>query len=89
MNLRLGREAEAALRAEAARTGRSQQELLREAVARYLGLTRDDAPRTETERLIATRGVLPARTSYRQLDDLVRLPRSISTADLLDREDRA
>jgi predicted transcriptional regulator len=38
MNLRLSPEAEAALRAEADRANRSQQDLIRDAVDQYLGL---------------------------------------------------
>jgi hypothetical protein len=41
-NLRLRPDAEAALRAEAERSGRSQQEILRDAVDRYLDLVGGD-----------------------------------------------
>lgn len=87
-NLRLRPEAEEAVRVEAERTGRSQQELIREAVDRYLGTGRPDRPTSEPERLVAAGAVLPARTSYRELDGLVPLPKGASTQDLLDRDDR-
>ncbi len=38
--------------------------------------------------MIATEGVRPARTRYRELDDLVDLPGGVSTMSLLDRDDR-
>lgn len=89
-NLRLRPEAEEAVRAEAERTGRSQQELIREAVDRYLGLTSGPSPlRSVSETLIATQTVLPARSPYRELDELIRLPEGTSTLDLLDRDDRS
>lgn len=87
-NLRLGPEAEQALRAEAARTGRSQQELLREAVDRYLGLGPAAPALTAREALVAREGVLPARSPYRELDTLKPLPHGTSSTDLLDRDDR-
>lgn len=87
-NLRLRPEAEDAVRAAAARTGRSQQELIREAVDRYLGLSEAAAPRSETEAVIAAHGALPARTAYRELDALVALPAGTTTRDLLERDER-
>jgi Ribbon-helix-helix protein, copG family len=54
MYVRLSAEAGAALRAEAQRTGRSQQDILREAVSTYLGLVprvpfRDVRPRLHSQ----------------------------------------
>jgi hypothetical protein len=46
-NLRLNLKAERALRAEAARTGESQQNLIRTAVDQYLGL--DKAPAAQSD----------------------------------------
>lgn len=87
-NLRLRPEAEQAVRAEAERTGRSQQEVIREAVDRYLGLTAAPSPRSASETLVASQAVLPARSPYRELDEPIRLPEGTGTLDLLDREDR-
>jgi len=88
-NLRLRPDAEAAVRAEAVRTGRSQQELIREAVDAYLGL-RPSHPRSETEALIADRSALPARTPFVEVDadDMVPLPDGVTTLELLDRDER-
>jgi hypothetical protein len=88
-NLRLRPDAEEAVRAEAARTGRSQQELIREAVDAYLGL-RDSHPRSEAEALVATGSVLPARTPFVEVDDedMLRLPEGVTTLQLLDRDER-
>jgi hypothetical protein len=88
-NLRLRREAEDAIRAEAARTGRSQQELIREAIDAYLGL-RESRPGSEADALVANRSVLPARSPFVEVDeeDMVPLPDGVSTLDLLDRDER-
>ena len=87
-NLRLRADAERALRREAERTGRSQQDLIREAVDRYLGLA-GDRPVTSDRDLVVSSGVaLPSRRAYEELDELVRLPDGLRTIDLLDREDR-
>jgi len=84
-NLRLSAEAEAALRAEAQRTGRSQQDLLREAVAQYLGL----APRPTTiDPVIASSRFTPPRVPYRSVRPTLRLGRGERGIDLLDRDDR-
>lgn len=87
-NLRLRPDAEAAVRDRAARTGQSQQELIREAVDRYLGLREPAAPRTDSEALVASGEVRPSRSPYQELDPLVRLPEGTHTRDLLDREER-
>jgi hypothetical protein len=87
-NLRLRPAAEEAVRSRAARTGRSQQELIREAVDRYLGLGEVDAPRSESEAMLATQGVLPARMSYRELHEMLRLREGTTTGDLLVRDER-
>lgn len=87
-NLRLRPEAEEAVRSRAAQTGQSQQELIREAVDQYLGLSETAAPRSAVEAMIATQGVLPARTAYRELDEMANLQRGANTEDLLDRGER-
>lgn len=87
-NLRLQANAEQALRREAERTGRSQQELIREALDHYLGLTSDPPVRTDRDAMVSLGVVLPARTAFREVGQLVRLPDDFTTGDLLDREDR-
>jgi hypothetical protein len=89
-NLRLRPELETALREEAARTGRSQQELIREALERFLGLglpTRRPAGHSLDE-LIAAGVVKHPREPFRRAPRLLPLPEGVTTMDLLDREDR-
>ncbi len=89
-NLRLRPDAEAALRAEAERTHRTQQDLLREAVDRYL--THKDiserAASSDQDRLIACGTVLPPRSAYRKVVPSISLSPGTSSPQLLDREDR-
>lgn len=87
-NLRLRPDAQEAVRAEAARTGQSQQELIRAAVDQYLRLAPAAAPRTESDALIATGVVLPARSAFREAGDLLSLPEGLTSIDILDRDDR-
>jgi hypothetical protein len=87
-NLRLRPDAEQALRDEAARTGRSQQEILREAVDVYLGLHESRPARTEADVLIAGRVVLPPRRPFAESEELAELGPGTSTLDLLERDDR-
>lgn len=82
MNLRLRDEAAEALRAESERTGLSQQEILRRAVDEHLGLR--DAKRPEPY----PDWVIPPERPYRSVKPILRLPKGMTTADLLDREDR-
>ena len=91
-NLRLRPEAEAALREASERTGRSQQELLREAVDQFLGLAERPVPppssRDSVDDLIA-RGILRlAREPFRRARRRLTLPEGLTSLDLLDREDR-
>jgi hypothetical protein len=86
MNLRLGLEAEAALRAEAQRTGRSQQDILREAIGKYLGLIPSQAG--DTDPLIARGTVAPPRVPFRDVRPRLRLQPGENSLDLLDRDDR-
>jgi hypothetical protein len=92
MNLRLGPEAEAALRAESEHTGRSQQDILREAVSKHLGLVSEQqSVATEgwnTDPLIVSGRVLPTRTPYRKAHPELRLAPGQNSLDLLDRDDR-
>jgi len=88
-NLRLRPEAEEALRTEADRTGRSQQELLREALDAYLGLTPERRPVSDAEQLQADGLIRPPRDAYRTVRPRRALPAgTASSLDLLDRDDR-
>jgi hypothetical protein len=87
-NLRLRSDAQEALRTRAAATGRSQQELIREAVDRYLGLIPKPVSRTDAGTLLASGAVLVARTDFRESTELLPLPERLSTLHLLDRDDR-
>ncbi len=87
MNLRLSPDAEAALRREAERSGRSQQEVVREAVSRQLGLSAPNAS-SDLGALVATGTVRPPRTPHRRAATRLTLPAGTTSADLLDRGDR-
>lgn len=87
-NLRLRADAERAVREHAARTGKSQQELIREAVDRYLGLERQPPVAGVAEAMVASGIVLPARTTYRELDQLIALPGATTTEGLLGRDEQ-
>jgi hypothetical protein len=87
VNLRLAPELASALQAEAERTGRSQQEILREAVARHLHLV-DERPGSDREAARASQVVQPARVAYRRVTPRLRLPKDTNSLDLLDRDDR-
>ena len=82
MNLRLSEEAAGALREAAQVLGRSQQQLLREAVDRFLGLN------SETSRVELALGGWRRRptTEFQDVLPSIDLPKCVSTADLLDRE---
>jgi len=82
-NLRLSEQAVTALRAAAQQSGRSQQDLIREAVDRYLGL----APGATAREQAIEAGLVRPPTPFRNDPPTLRLPPGVSTADLLDRED--
>jgi hypothetical protein len=88
MNLRLSPEAAQAVRREAERTGRSQQEVIREAVSRHLGLATGGTSRNELDAMVSTGMVRPPRGSSRKTAKRLRLPPGVTSADLLDRGDR-
>lgn len=90
MNLRLPPATADALKERAASTGRSQQELIREAVESYLGLKENDLRpyRGTTADLIARGLVRPPDTPYRQATRMLTLPDGVTSLDLLQREDR-
>jgi len=82
MNLRLDERAIAALRAAAAKSGRAQQELLREAVDRYLGL---DEAQNSRERALS-QGLVKTPTPMRDVEPSIRLSPGKGTLDMLDRD---
>lgn len=89
-NLRLRPDAQDAVRAEAQRSGRSQQEVIREAVDRYLGLvpgTVSTATR-DLDALVASGSLRRPRTPYRRPRRRLRLPAGVESAELLDRSER-
>lgn len=85
-NLRLRPDAEAALRAEAQRSGRSLQEILRDAVDRYLHLTGGDS--SGGDALLRSGALLPPRTRFRKVTPTTTLPDGVTSLDLLDRDQR-
>lgn len=87
-NLRLGPDAEEAVRREAERTGHSQQDVIREAINVHLGLSAGEDRNGELGALVATGAVRPPRASYRKVAKRLTLPPEVNTADLLDRDDR-
>ena len=90
-NLRLSHEAEEAVRAEARRSGRSQQEVIRAAINRYLSLAPEEEggqQKSDLDQLIAAGLVRPPRTPYRRPRRRLRLTDGVTSADLLDRSDR-
>lgn len=82
-NLRLDKRAAAALREASQRTGRSQQELLREAIDRYLGLATDEQSR---DRAVAI-GLVKPPSRFLDVEPKIRLAEGRTTLDLLDRDD--
>lgn len=84
-NLRLSREAEAALRAEAERTGRSQQEILRQAIGKYLGLI---PSQPAGDPLLTSGKIAPPRVPFRDVSPRLHLESGESSFDLLDRDER-
>ncbi len=90
MNLRLPPATADALRERSANTGRSQQELIREAVEEYLGLKADEFRRFRgtSDELIARGFLRPPDTPYREATVMLTLPPGVNSLDLLMREDR-
>lgn len=83
-NLRLSEQLAVALREAAARSGRSQQDIVREAIAKELGL----APEMTAMEGAVRAGVVDAPEAFRDVEPTLRLPKGTSSLDLLDREDR-
>lgn len=87
-NLRLGPEAETALRERARRTGRSQQDVIREALDRHLGLIPASDLEVRLESLIAGPVLRAPRIPYRRVAKRIPLPAGLTSTDLLDRSER-
>lgn len=83
-NLRLCPDAVSALREASRRSGRSQQDLLREAVDQFLGLSRDVSARQSA----VASGLVRPPAPFRDTTPDVELGRGVSSLDLLDRDDR-
>jgi len=81
-NLRLTGEAAEALRDAAKRSGRSQQDLLREAVDRFLGLNPD---RSARQRAVQA-GLVEAPSLFNDVVPSIQLPANVTTLVLLDRD---
>lgn len=87
-NLRLREETSQAVRREAERTGRSQQDVIRDAIEQQLGL----APSVRSPGQIEFTGpteVIPVpRIVYSRPGERITLPKGMTSSDLLDRDDR-
>jgi hypothetical protein len=83
-NLRLSDELATALRDAAAQRGQSQQEIVRDAIAKELGLTAHASPMARAIHA----GLINPPTPFQEVVAAVRLPEGITTVDLLDRDDR-
>lgn len=83
-NLRLDERTAKALREAASRSGKSQQQLIREALEAFLGLTES---MTDRERMIAS-GRIRAGTPYEEFEPFLVLPSGLTSLELLDRDDR-
>jgi hypothetical protein len=88
MNLRLRPDLEAALRDEALRSGRSQQEILRAALARYLSPAVGGSTAIDRDPLVASGQILPPRTPYQRVMPVLPPPDGMTSLDLLDRDER-
>lgn len=87
-NLRLRSESADAVRREAKRSGRSQQDVIRAAIDTYLGVNPPDRPAPELELLAADGAVRRPRIPFRRAAHRIRLPSGVTTTDLLERVDR-
>lgn len=88
-NLRLSEAAAAAVRQEAERSGRSQQDVIRDAVDKYLGVSSEavDAE-ARAKRFLAK--AQPPEIPFMTVpkERMLKLPEGMTSLDLLDREDR-
>ena len=83
-NLRLNEKTAKALRDAAKSRGQSQQELIREALERFLGL---ESEMSDRDRAIAS-GLVKAGTPFVDFEPFLVLPAGMTTLDLLDRDER-
>lgn len=83
-NLRLNEKTAKALREAAKSRGQSQQELIREALERFLGL---DNEMNDRDRAIAS-GLVKPGTPFVGGEPTLVLPDGMTTLDLLDRDER-
>jgi len=81
-NLRLSDEAAVALREAARRTGRSQQDLLRQAVDEYLGLHKESTTR---ERAVEA-GLVRPPAPFQDTKPGIVLRKGVRSIDLLERD---
>jgi len=81
-NLRLSSEAAAALKEVSAKSGRSQQELIREAVDRYLGRANE----LGALQAAINSGLVSPPSSFQDCAPSIHLGDGRTTADLLDRD---
>lgn len=83
-NLRLSEDAAAAVKAEAKRSGRSQQDVIRAAVDQYL------APKAPSRREPWRESLIPPERPYEVVpeSEMLKMPEGLTSLDLLDREDR-
>ncbi|HEY4570068.1 MAG TPA: ribbon-helix-helix protein, CopG family [Kribbella sp.] len=88
LKVRLTPEAASALQAEAERSGRSQQEIVQEAVSRYLSIGDDAGVTSERALARAAQSVHAARVTYRKVTPRLRLRSGTTSLELLDRDDR-
>ena len=82
-NLRLSQQTALALQEAARKTGRSQQDLIRDAVEQYLGI---GPVVNERARLIAAGSIEPG-TPFEDVEPWVILPAGMSSLALLDRDE--
>ena len=82
--MRLSPETARALKEASRVTGRSQQDLIRDAVDRFLGI---GSAIGERERLIAAGAIIPG-APFQDVEPWLVLPPGMTSLDLLDRDDR-
>ncbi len=87
-NLRLRPDAAEAVRREAERTGRSQQDVIREAVDTLLNRAATGQTEDQVEAQVMSVALRPPRTAYRRPAKRLILPARMTSGDLLDRDDR-
>lgn len=85
--LRLDEATREALRTEAERAGRSQQDIVRAALAQFLHLE-GSATASATDDLLRSARAQAPRSPYRRARPRIRLPHGQTSLDLLDRDDR-